>query len=42
MRAVAASPAGRTILVLPSTAQGNGVSRIVPFLSTGAGDLQPG
>ncbi|HNS89791.1 MAG TPA: GNAT family N-acetyltransferase [Deltaproteobacteria bacterium] len=37
MRAVAASPAGRTILVLPSTAQGNGVSRIVPFLSTGAG-----
>lgn len=37
MRAVAASPTGRTILVLPSTARGGTVSRIVPFLSTGAG-----
>ena len=37
MRTVAASPTGRTILVMPSTAHGGTVSRIVPFLSPGAG-----
>ncbi len=37
MRNVGVSPTGKTILVLPSTARGGTASRIVPFLSPGAG-----
>jgi acyl-CoA hydrolase/RimJ/RimL family protein N-acetyltransferase len=37
MRGAALSPHGRSILVLPSTAQNDTVSRIVPFLSEGTG-----
>ncbi|MDD5700499.1 MAG: GNAT family N-acetyltransferase [Dehalococcoidales bacterium] len=37
MRGAVLSPRGRSILVLPSTANNDTVSRIVPFLSEGAG-----
>ncbi|HPS93503.1 MAG TPA: GNAT family N-acetyltransferase [Deltaproteobacteria bacterium] len=37
MRGVATLPDGKTILALPSTARNGTVSRIVPFLSQGAG-----
>jgi GNAT superfamily N-acetyltransferase len=39
MRGAALAPGGKTIIALPSTAQGKGqlVSRIVPFLAEGAG-----
>lgn len=37
MRGAALAPGGKTILVLQSTAQDETVSRIVPFLSEGAG-----
>jgi acyl-CoA hydrolase/RimJ/RimL family protein N-acetyltransferase len=37
MRGALLAPEGRTILVLPSTAKGGEVSRIVPFLTEGAG-----
>lgn len=37
MRAVSASPSGRTILAMPSTAKGGAVSRIVARLGEGAG-----
>ena len=37
MRGAVLSPNGKTILAMPSTAEGGGVSRIVPFLKEGAG-----
>jgi acyl-CoA hydrolase/RimJ/RimL family protein N-acetyltransferase len=37
MRGAAFAPGGKTILVMPSTAQHGTVSRIVPFLKEGAG-----
>ncbi|MGC9325946.1 MAG: GNAT family N-acetyltransferase [Desulfomonilia bacterium] len=37
MRGIAASPNGKTILAIQSTARSGTVSRIVPFLSRGAG-----
>jgi acyl-CoA hydrolase/GNAT superfamily N-acetyltransferase len=37
MRGAVLSPHGKTILAMPSTAQGGSVSRIVPFLKEGAG-----
>jgi len=37
MRGALLAPRGRTILVLPSTARGGEVSRIVPFLGEGTG-----
>ncbi len=37
MRGAALAPGGKTILVMPSTAQHGTVSRIVPFLKEGAG-----
>jgi acyl-CoA hydrolase/GNAT superfamily N-acetyltransferase len=37
MRGAALAPHGKTILVLPSTAQQDNVSRIVPFLMEGSG-----
>jgi acyl-CoA hydrolase/GNAT superfamily N-acetyltransferase len=37
MRGAILAPYGKTILALPSTANGGNVSRIVPFLSEGAG-----
>jgi acyl-CoA hydrolase/GNAT superfamily N-acetyltransferase len=37
MRGAVLSPKGKTILVLQSTARGGEVSRIVPFIPTGAG-----
>jgi acyl-CoA hydrolase/N-acetylglutamate synthase-like GNAT family acetyltransferase len=37
MRGAVLSPRGRSILVLPSTANNDTISRIVPFLSEGAG-----
>lgn len=37
MRGAVLSPGGRTILALPSTAKGDSVSRIVPYLKEGAG-----
>jgi acyl-CoA hydrolase/GNAT superfamily N-acetyltransferase len=37
MRATTFAPGGKTILVLKSTAKGDTVSRIVPFLDSGAG-----
>ena len=37
MRGAALAPKGKTILVLPSTAQQGKVSRIVPFLTEGSG-----
>ncbi|MDM7935698.1 MAG: acetyl-CoA hydrolase/transferase C-terminal domain-containing protein, partial [Methanothrix sp.] len=37
MRGAVLSPGGKTILALPSTAEDGQVSRIVPFLSEGAG-----
>ena len=37
MRGAALAPNGKTILVIPSTAQKGSVSRIVPFLKEGAG-----
>ncbi len=37
MRGAALAPNGKTILVMPSTAQKGSVSRIVPFLKEGAG-----
>lgn len=37
MRGAVLSPGGRTILALPSTAEGGNVSRIVPALEEGAG-----
>jgi GNAT superfamily N-acetyltransferase len=37
MRGAVLSPGGKTILTLPSTARDDEVSRIVPFLDTGAG-----
>ena len=37
MRGALLSPNGKTILTLPSTAQNDTISRIVPFLSEGAG-----
>lgn len=37
MRGAILAPGGKTILVLQSTAQNDGISRIVPFLDEGAG-----
>jgi acyl-CoA hydrolase/GNAT superfamily N-acetyltransferase len=37
MRGAVLAPGGKTILAMPSTAQGGQVSRIVPFLREGAG-----
>ena len=37
MRGAVLSPRGRSILVLPSTANNDNISRIVPFLSEGSG-----
>lgn len=37
MRGAVLAPGGKTILVIQSTAENGGVSRIVPFLSEGAG-----
>ncbi|MGC9324546.1 MAG: GNAT family N-acetyltransferase [Desulfomonilia bacterium] len=37
MRGVALSPEGKTILVLRSTAKGEAISRIVPFIQEGSG-----
>jgi acyl-CoA hydrolase/GNAT superfamily N-acetyltransferase len=37
MRGAVLSPHGKTILAMPSTAQGGSLSRIVPFLKEGAG-----
>jgi acyl-CoA hydrolase/GNAT superfamily N-acetyltransferase len=37
MRGAVLAPGGKTILALPSTADGGSVSRIVPFLKEGAG-----
>ena len=37
MRGAALAPNGKTIIILPSTAQKNSLSRIVPFLKEGSG-----